>query len=662
MLLSRYSINSKLLLLSSIPLLALLLLLAYDSMLLYNFQKDSRQTQALIELTHKLDGIAHEHAIERGLTAGFLGSGGKKGKDKVIAQRQKADKAVAEWRSFLQTNQYAQAIQHTLTGLNQQLEQKEAVRKKVDALSPDNGAFVYYSALNKKALDHVSQLATLIKNESLRNEVTDLNAMLWMKERAGQSRGMLNGIYARGSASIEAYANVYRYIKEFDSRFQLLLSHESLHSRDDLVQVAETPIFTQVKAIEQSFLKQTDSLNAINGPAPDKWFPLATQRIKALKGVIDEEATFITQQVEQQLASSQRYLVGGIIAMLIFVGLLMWLALHISRHISSRIKGVSQLLTDSISNNDLSIKVNDAGSDEIADIANGIDRYVQWLREIINDVKQTTRSAISDTEVFVEHATNNIVTMEEQQQQTQLVASAITEMSASIDEVSNSCHMVASLSQDVQNNSQEGDKLSEKTAKSVGELSEKIMASEEILGQLSSNSENIGGILDSIRGIAEQTNLLALNAAIEAARAGEQGRGFAVVADEVRNLAQRTQESTEEIQTMISCLQDSAEKASSTMSQSQNVVKVCLEDSTNTMEKSQKIYGLINQVNDQIIQVSSIAEQQSGVSNEIAANAENINAHTEQAVSVATLIDQNSQSLAHKLSELSDHIKVFKTS
>ncbi len=661
MLLSRYSINSKLVLLSSLPLLALLLVLIYDGMLLYDFQKDSRQTQALIELTHKLDGIAHQHAVERGLTAGFLGSKGRKGKDKVIAQREKADKATEEWHNFLHTNEYAQDIQHTLTDLNQLLEQKEAVRNKVDALSPDNGAFAYYSALNKKALDYVSQLATHIKNESLRNEVIDLNAMLWMKERAGQSRGLLNGIYARGSTNIESYANVYRYINEFDSRLQLLLSHENLHSRDDLLQATETPVFTQVSSIEQRFLGQADSLNAIDGPTSDKWFPLATERIKVLKGVIDEEARFITQQVNQQLANSQRYLFGGLIAMLVFVGLLAWLALHISRNISSRIKGISQLLTNSIQNNDLSIQVKDIGSDEIAEIASGIDSYIEWLRDIIDDVKQTTKSAITDTQVFVERAADNIATMEDQQQQTQLVASAITEMSASIDEVSSSCQVVASLSNDVQDNSQEGDKLSEKAADSVGKLSEKITASEQILSQLSSNSEDIGGILDSIRGIAEQTNLLALNAAIEAARAGEQGRGFAVVADEVRNLAQRTQESTEEIQTMISSLQDSAAKASSTMNESKSVVDVCLEDSNNVMEKSQKIYDLIHQVNDQIIQVSSIAEQQSSVSNEIAANAENINTHTEQAVSVATFIDKNSQSLAHKLNELGEHISVFKT-
>ncbi len=180
--------------------------------------------------------------------------------------------------------------------------------------------------------------------------------------------------------------------------------------------------------------------------------------------------------------------------------------------------------------------------------------------------------------------------------------------------------MAAEAAHSADDESNQGRGVVQETIDTIDSLASDIGQAVQVINQLEENSDNIGGVLDVIRGIAEQTNLLALNAAIEAARAGEQGRGFAVVADEVRTLAHRTQESTQEIQSMIESLQSGARNAVEVMNKSNERSQVCVTKAASAGESLTSITSSVKQINDMNLQIATAAEEQTSVAEEINRN------------------------------------------
>ncbi len=358
---------------------------------LFDIQTYSYQTVVIIELALKLDHIAHEHAVERGLTAGFLGSDGTQGKEKVMLQRKKADQSVADLQTFINTNQGdLDNINADLDKLIDLLQQKNNVRKNVDQLNHNSKAFAYYSSLNKKAIDTIDLLTTLVKDTSLRSELDNMVMMQWLEERSGQSRGYLNGIYAKGSASIEDYANIYANIKDLDTGLATLINNRQFHTKAALFDLIRSSIFTQIDSIQNNFINQYNELDNIQGPTPEQWFPLATQRIEAIKNLVDEQALYIQNQSQQMLAQSQRYLIVGGVMMAVIILALIGLSYYIARNIISRIRNIDALLTRSINDSDFSIKIIDNGNDEVTHIAKGINNYMSWLKDLVSNIKETS--------------------------------------------------------------------------------------------------------------------------------------------------------------------------------------------------------------------------------------------------------------------------------
>jgi diguanylate cyclase (GGDEF)-like protein len=388
---SRLSISIKLLFLSTLPLILLIALLAHKGKELLDIQTNSYQTVAIIELALKLDHIAHEHAVERGLTAGFLGSDGTTGKDKVVIQRRKSDLTVDELQIFLNANpRILQNINANIDQLIGLLKQKNNIREKVDQLSTNSNAFAYYSSLNKKAIDTIDLLITLVTDVNLRSELDNMVVMQWLEERSGQSRGYLNGVYARGSVSIEEYAKIYTYIKDFDRSLATLINNRQFHTKAALTDLSRSSAFTQVNSIQNDFINQYKQLSNIQGPTPEQWFPVATKRIEAIKSLIDEQALYILNQSQQMLAQSQRYLIVGGVIMATIILALISLSYYLARNIISRIRNIDMLLTRSINDSDFTIKIVDDGNDEVTHIAKGINNYMSWLKDLVSNIKETS--------------------------------------------------------------------------------------------------------------------------------------------------------------------------------------------------------------------------------------------------------------------------------
>ncbi|WP_420800881.1 methyl-accepting chemotaxis protein [Pseudomonas cavernae] len=247
-----------------------------------------------------------------------------------------------------------------------------------------------------------------------------------------------------------------------------------------------------------------------------------------------------------------------------------------------------------------------------------------------------------------------------QRSQIEQVATAMNEMSATAQEVARSAAAAVGSAQSVNQETVSGRALVESQVGSIQRLASEIDQSVAVINQLASDSASISQVLDVIKGIAEQTNLLALNAAIEAARAGEQGRGFAVVADEVRNLAKRTQQSTEEIEKMIAKLQGGVGAAVKTMSVSHQMADGTVSESGKVQQALENILGAVGMIVDQNQQIAAAAEQQTAVAHDIDQNIVEINRAGERTAEGASQTEQSSRELSGQVAQLKQLISAFR--
>ncbi len=285
------------------------------------------------------------------------------------------------------------------------------------------------------------------------------------------------------------------------------------------------------------------------------------------------------------------------------------------------LKTVSDALqTIANGNGDLTQRIPLNTQDEIGRLATNFNRFVGSLSELISHVRGLARDIDSEADQGLKRSQGSVRELSRQQQELTMVATAVTEMASATQEIANNAEQTAAAAIQSSERSESGRSLVNKTRESITQLSDDISDATEVITQLDRHAQEINGILATIQGIAEQTNLLALNAAIEAARAGEQGRGFAVVADEVRVLSQRTAASTTEIQSTIETLQRTTQKAVGMMAKSQNMAAHSVQDALDASTALEEITRAVSSISDMANQIATAAEEQSHVTGEITTN------------------------------------------
>ena len=327
------------------------------------------------------------------------------------------------------------------------------------------------------------------------------------------------------------------------------------------------------------------------------------------------------------------------IAASILIGL--WVTRSVMRPIENIVTNLNLIRSES----DLTVSFKRFNDDELGQISTNLTSVIEHLRGILNSIATAANTVGDSTIKLSEFTRQSNERMQQQQAETEQTATAMNEMTATVAEVAQSTTAAADSAKDADTNAANGNAIVQQSISSMSSLSTQIDKAAEVIAHLANESQKIGSVLDVIKGIAEQTNLLALNAAIEAARAGEQGRGFAVVADEVRTLAQRTQESTREIESMIDSLQKGVQEAVSAMKLGTEQVHEANEKANLAGQALTEIVHSVDNISNMNTQIATAAEEQTCV-------AEDINRSIIAISDIATSSTLASQDLTSSVEEL----------
>ena len=377
--------------------------------------------------------------------------------------------------------------------------------------------------------------------------------------------------------------------------------------------------------------------------------------------LVEQQRTLIESESQSLLSFVHGTKVFVYIMLVVGMALGLGLAWAVSFMITCPLSNAVNAMKDiSEGEGDLTLRLNVSGKDEIGQLASSFNGFITKIQSVIREVTSSTSQLSAAAEEMSMITGETRTGVQRQQSETALVATAVNEMSSTVHEVANSAETAASAASQADSQSEQGKQVVSSTVSSIKTLASEVETAATVIGQLEKDSESIGSVLEVIKSIAEQTNLLALNAAIEAARAGEQGRGFAVVADEVRSLASRTQESTQEIQGMIERLQKGSRDAVKAMQSGQEQAHQTVDQASQAETSLSEISSAVAQINEMNAHIAEASRQQGEVVEEINKNIINITQVADDSANGADQLSTASQEMATLAVNLETQVSHFK--
>ncbi|PMG31237.1 chemotaxis protein [Shewanella sp. 10N.286.52.C2] len=639
----------------------LLICLIYGGMFVHNkyeIQTELNTVLSLSELAVINSALVHELQKERGMSAGFLGSKGQSFAQDLPQQRSMTDQQVSNFSSIPAADHFPAKISSTLREIDSQLQQLQSIRRSVDNLSISVAEEVkYYSDLNKTLLSVVDETAMQSTISELSLKLASFGAFLQLKERAGIERAVLSSTFGQQGFKAGGYAKFVTLVAEqntYAERFSTMATDLALTRFEQDNRSKEV---NAVNAIRQIAFSQ--NAEEIKNQHPEVWFKTSTNRINLLAKFEQYLATELVTLTQHKLSTASQQMWSSLIALTVSVLLLVWLSLSVSRYLSRSLNQLFNKVSHAGNNFDLSTRIDHDSTDEFGELAKAFNGMMADFETVITQVRHNASQLVNVVEQVNSYASSMRQDIEQGHLEAEQVASAMTEMSATVTQIAANAVQASDASSSANKEANIGNIGVSKTAVSIKHLAGEINDASTAIKTLDQDVQSIASILEVISAISEQTNLLALNAAIEAARAGEQGRGFAVVADEVRTLAQRTQSSTDDIKRMTERLKTGAQLAVQTMergmvSADESVIEV--EQAGNEL---QQIVAEIDTIDSMNQQIASATHEQAAVAEEVNRNAMQISEIYSQTQNVATALSQLNETLLEDAAAMSEQVQKF---
>jgi methyl-accepting chemotaxis protein len=478
-----------------------------------------------------------------------------------------------------------------------------------------------------------------------------------------EARSIGANLLATGSRSSDAIINVENALQLLDK----LQSEYGQHIDGALVDDEKARTILQAKGyMSRDSLTAAGTLldsNLMQGSGDhvpwQKFFDQMSVEIDKTYQFNDATLSYIGGELRQQLVGDQQrmlLLVSGLLLVFLLIGYL-YSGFYVA--VRSTLKSFS-LVMDDVAAGDMTVNIKTQSHDELGELGGVINGTIGKVHQLIQRVGQTVVKVECQADRVEVVSNESSQAVADQRQQIELIATAMNQLTATAQEVARNAAVAVESAHSVNKETISGRTLVESQVDSIQQLAGEIDQSVVVINQLASDSSTISQVLDVIKAIAEQTNLLALNAAIEAARAGEQGRGFAVVADEVRNLAKRTQSSTQEIEQTISKLQNGVSAAVKVMNASHSMASSTASQSRQVQQALENIFVAVGTIVDQNQQIAAAAQEQTAVTHDIDSNIVQINQAGNRTAKGASQTEQASRELSELVGELKELIGAFR--
>ncbi|PKQ79896.1 chemotaxis protein [Aeromonas sobria] len=570
------------------------------------------------------------------------------GDDQVKAAAQAVDQSLQAFADTRQNNPSFDALKQGWAALQSEVGKLEVEQSNLRHDKLLTGVRHLYK--------HITASSSLIQDPALGTYYM----VILSSERLPQLRDLLAQV--RDRAATIADFGLFQAEGYSGLRFRLDLINATLQELE-----ADLTLLYQIEPAYRAELgQQTDALMQLvrqgvetmeNKMMKDQLVQLSTKEVQALgdnmDGAITALAGHVRQRLEadlhQRLAANQHHFWW--VTAPLTASLLLYLYLMIGAYLSLReTVGRVRDIAARVNARDLSQQIEIVGQDELAAISRDYNVTLETLRTLMLRVRENGVTVVESATDIEARTCRSQEVIADQQGETHQVATAIKELAATSQDMAGNALQAARMTQEAQNVVGQGEDVVERTIKAIDHINREVLRTADTIGQLEQQCSQIGGVISVIRGIAEQTNLLALNAAIEAARAGEQGRGFAVVADEVRSLANRTQGATVEIQQMIEQLQSGARASVTAMSAASHEAQ----EGVGLAQEAKQAFGAITEKVDRMVDtnaiIASAIEQQGAVVNEIERNVVRISDGSDEALQVANAARDAARQI-HQLTE-----------
>lgn len=628
-----------------------------------------QQLQALADLAEQADPVIEALQAERGNSALYLASDNNTNaadqtRRTLAAARQQTDAALQSYQAGLQrltaSTTFDQAVTDSINQFAGAIANLQRLRSQIDQRSiAADDSFASFSGWVNQLMERVPLLMRRASNPAIANQLNAYFMLAEAVEMAGRERAggaaLLRQNNHQQSAIIPLAGLAGR-------QTAYLHGASSQLPRNDAANLALAALSDE--QANRHFLNLRNTLFSGGGQArslqADDWFTAASQRIERINRIRAQLLQQVNTMSADGVASARMALIVTSLLTLAALIVLFVLAALVIKAINQQVRQLLDAVNHAMEHKDLSQPVAVTSRDEIGTIAKAVNDLFSRFSVALKRIDQASVQLATATEETSATADQNATQIRQQQAQIEQIAAASEEMSSTSEEISKNTQQVADASNRSMQRSQQGSEVLKTNVDQIRSLADSVQDVNQVINELASKTANIREIVDVIRQVADQTNLLALNAAIEAARAGEHGRGFAVVADEVRTLAQQTHESTTKIEDIVNDFRQVAEAAGRSINTSHEIADQACSSSAEMEQSISEILSDIHSISDMATQIAAASEQQVATTRELASNMESVSESAILTLTGSQEISQVTQDQARLARELQDLANEFK--